>query len=100
MAQQEHKGPLGKTGSWIRPWPAFAYCGPALVLAPWAFSPGSQSALGFLELFALEAHLLLMAGSASLQFFAHVFSYLLGNVNLTQGVHGSTHTGFSFISKQ
>lgn len=51
VAQQEHKSPLGKAGSWIRPWPAFAYCGPALVLAPWAFSPGPRPPLGFLELF-------------------------------------------------
>ena len=80
---------------------SISLCGPALVLAPWAFSPQPQPPLGFLELF---SH-----GSASpadgrkrfSQFFAHVLSYLLGNVvNLTQGVHGSTHTSFSFISKQ
>lgn len=43
-AQEPGKGWLDST------WPAFAYCGPALVLGPWAFSRATATT-GFLELF-------------------------------------------------
>ena len=46
----------------------------------------------FLSSFLKEAHLLAMVGSSCLQFFAHVSSYLLGEVvDLTHGVQLSPH---------
>ena len=46
----------------------------------------------FLSSLLAETHLLAMVGSGSLQFFAHVSCYLLGEVaDLTHGVQLSTH---------
>lgn len=62
VEQQGHKSPLGKAGSWIQPWPTFAFCSPA----PWAFSPWLQPSLGFLELF---SHRIMSPGDGRKWFF-------------------------------